>query len=471
MKAVTLVEIPYRENALDTLQALLDEPCPILFDSGRPNTKQGRYDIFSCSPLYSLCYQQGIFKDSRRGEEVLASQDLLPRLNACLEQILLRPEQLPDKIQLPFYGGFAGYLSYDLGRCWESIPSTSCGDIDLPELQIAYYVWAGILDHESKKAYLSFLPDCPEDLRARIITTITSTDVTKNYELKFNIIKELKSNIDVDSYLSKVAKIQDYIQSGDCYQVNLSQRFSGQYQGHPWVAYQECRKRMASSFGGFLQIDNGNLSDVTAILCFSPERFLQLRNGQILTQPIKGTAKRDLTDAINDNLAAQQLLASEKNRAENLMIVDLLRNDLGKCSQYGSVKTEKLFDLQSVSNVHHLVSSISASLAPGKTAFDLLKATFPGGSITGAPKIRSMEIIEELEPARRSIYCGSLAYIDVTGNMDSNIAIRTALCRQGDIYCWGGGGIVADSSATEEYAESLVKIAPLLKAINGLKSN
>jgi len=468
MKAVTLMEIPYRENALDMLEALLDQPFPILFDSGRPHSQQGRFDIFSSSPLYNLSYQEGIFKDSRQETEPLDRQDLLSRLNTCLGNILLPPQQLPDT-PLPFYGGLAGYLSYDLGRGWEDIPEIASRDIDLPELCMSYYPWAGILDHQEKKAYLSFLPDCPETLQIKIVNAIRAPKKEKNKPKKFKIINELKGFLNVESYLEKVAKIQAYILAGDCYQVNLSQRFSGQYQGHPWMAYQECRKHMMAPFGGFLSLNNSKINDITAILSFSPERFLQLQSDKVLTQPIKGTTARNLEDPELDVLAAQQLLHSEKNRAENLMIVDLLRNDLGKCSEYSSVKAEKLFELQTVSNVHHLVSTISANLRQGKTAFDLLHATFPGGSITGAPKIRAMEIIEELEPTRRAIYCGSMAYINVNGDMDSNIAIRTALCHKGDIYCWGGGGIVADSRAMEEYAESLIKISPLLKAINGLK--
>lgn len=468
MNLVTLLEIPYRENALDIFEGLLAHPDPILFDSGRPYCQQGRFDIFSSSPLYKLSYRQGIFNDSRKGTEPLTGSQLNTRLNSCLTEILLRPQQLPE-IPLPFYGGLAGYLSYDLGRSWEAIPNIASPDIDLPELQMAYYPWAGILDHEQQKAYLSFLPDCPQALQAQITQAIHSSEITQNSPLKFNIIRELKEHFNVDSYLERVAKIQAYILSGDCYQVNLSQRFSGQYTGHPWTAYRECRKSMMAPYGGFLAINNGLLADISAILCFSPERFLQLKEGKVLTQPIKGTIERNLLDATLDTLAAEALVSSEKNRAENLMIVDLLRNDLGKCSEFTTVKTDKLFELQTVSNVHHLVSTISARLEQGKTAFDLLHAAFPGGSITGAPKIRAMGIIEELEPTRRAIYCGSLVYIDVTGNMDSNIAIRTALCHRGEVYCWGGGGIVADSVATEEYTESLIKITPLLKAINGLK--
>jgi len=468
MKAVTLLEIPYRENALDLLEALLNQPSPILFDSGRPLSLQGRFDIFSSSPLYTLIYDQGVFKDSRGKMEVLDGQKLLTRLNNCLEAVLLRSQQLPD-IQLPFYGGLAGYLSYDLGRRWESIPEIASRDIDLPELYMAYYPWAGILDHQEKKAYLSFLPDCPQALKTEITAAICPPLINNSNIIKFSIINELRESIHEDSYFEKVAKIQAYILAGDCYQVNLSQRFSGRFSGHPWAAYRECRKSMAAPFGGFLLLDNGKIEEISAILSFSPERFLQLQQNRILTQPIKGTIKRVLDDPYLDKLAAQQLLNSEKNQAENLMIVDLLRNDLGKCSEYSSVKTEKLFELQTVSNVHHLVSTISARLRQGKSPFDLLRASFPGGSITGAPKIRAMEVIEELEPSRRAIYCGSMVYVDVTGNMDSNIAIRTALCHRGDVYCWGGGGIVADSKATEEYAESLIKITTLLKTLNSLK--
>ncbi|WMR32327.1 anthranilate synthase component I family protein, partial [Metapseudomonas otitidis] len=204
-----------------------------------------------------------------------------------------------------------------------------------------------------------------------------------------------------------------------------------------------------------------------AIVSLSPERFIRLSQGQVETRPIKGTRPRGLTP--DEDLAqADDLLGSPKDRAENLMIVDLLRNDLGRSCRIGSVRVPELFALESYPNVHHLVSAVRGELAEGKDALDLLAGSFPGGSITGAPKIRAMEIIDELEPTRRSIYCGSLLYLDVRGEMDSSIAIRTLLVKDGQASCWGGGGIVADSDWQAEYRESITKVQVLLRTLEAL---
>ena len=225
---------------------------------------------------------------------------------------------------------------------------------------------------------------------------------------------------------------------------------------------------MPAPLSCFYQLDSRKRLHNNAILSFSPERFIKVEGGIVTTEPIKGTAKRSL-DATLDRQSAANLAKSDKNRAENLMIVDLLRNDLGKCCIPGSVKVEKLFELQSHSHVHHLVSTIRGQLRDNTGPFDLLQATFPGGSITGAPKLRAVEIIEELEKTRRAIYCGSMGYINTDGSMDTNIAIRTLLCLDGELHCWGGGGIVADSDPGLEYQESLVKIQGLLTALGNMQ--
>ena len=229
--------------------------------------------------------------------------------------------------------------------------------------------------------------------------------------------------------------------------------------GSPWTAYQHLRQACPTPFAGYLTLGGDN-----AILSLSPERFLRVSQGQVETRPIKGTRPRG-SEPSSDQAAARELLASIKDRAENLMIVDLLRNDLGRSCATGSVRVPELFSLESYPNVHHLVSSITARLAPGKDALDLLLGSFPGGSITGAPKIRAMQIIDELEPTRRAIYCGSLLYVDCRGEMDSSICIRTLLIRGGRASCWGGGGIVLDSDWQAEYQESITKVRVLLETL------
>lgn len=256
-------------------------------------------------------------------------------------------------------------------------------------------------------------------------------------------------------YQQKFDQIQQYLLAGDCYQINLTQRFSAGYQGDEWQAYLKLRASNQAPFSAFIRLDDA------AILSISPERFISLNGDQIETKPIKGTLPRS-QESEQDLLLAQQLQQSEKDRAENVMIVDLLRNDIGKVAQAGSVAVPKLFEIESFPAVHHLVSTITAKLAPQYQAADLLRAAFPGGSITGAPKIRAMQIIEELEPSRRSIYCGAIGYISQDGKMDTNITIRTLIAIDDTLYCWAGGGIVADSNCAAEYQETYDKVSKIL---------
>jgi len=258
-----------------------------------------------------------------------------------------------------------------------------------------------------------------------------------------------------------------YIAEGDCYQVNLAQRFSAKAHGDGWVAYQKLREISPAPFMAYM-----NFGDLQ-VLSGSPERFLQLTDKHVETRPIKGTRPRS-DDVLQDQSYAQELQQSIKDKAENLMIVDLLRNDISKNCEIGSVKADKLFQLQSFANVHHLVSIITGKLKQGKTAIDLLRGCFPGGSITGAPKLRAMQIIEELEPHRRGVYCGAIGYIGFDGNMDTNITIRTAVYAtdahgEGEISFYAGGGIVADSILEKEYDETLDKASSMLKTMQYFK--
>jgi para-aminobenzoate synthetase component 1 len=261
--------------------------------------------------------------------------------------------------------------------------------------------------------------------------------------------------MDKTSYSQKFDQVQNYLKSGDCYQINLAQRFEASYSGDEWQAYLTLRSKNAAPFSAFLRLPQG------AVLSLSPERFLQLKAGQVETKPIKGTRPR-FADAQLDKQSAYELQTAPKDRAENVMIVDLLRNDLGKHCVPGSVKVPALFAIESFPAVHHLVSTITGTLSPSADACDLLRGAFPGGSITGAPKVRAMQIIAELEPNSRSVYCGAVGYINSSGNMDSNIAIRTLVMAQGKAYCWAGGGIVADSQVDAEYAETFHKVNKIL---------
>jgi para-aminobenzoate synthetase component 1 len=274
----------------------------------------------------------------------------------------------------------------------------------------------------------------------------------------FHVLQAPQSNMSRNAYANAFSRIKHYLKEGDCYQINLTQRFASPCQGDPWTAYQALRQINAAPFSAYL-----NLPDAQ-VLSSSPERFLKVTDSQVETKPIKGTRPRKAGSA-QDALQMRALASSEKDRAENVMIVDLLRNDIGRCCRKGSVSVPALFAIETYATVHHLVSTVTGELAAGKHALDLLRSCFPGGSITGAPKIRAMEIIEELEPHRRGIYCGSIGYIGFDGNMDTNIAIRTLVHNQGHIRFWVGGGIVNDSVESEEYQECFDKAAALLQLL------
>jgi para-aminobenzoate synthetase component 1 len=271
----------------------------------------------------------------------------------------------------------------------------------------------------------------------------------------FKLTEKWRANLSPEEYTSRLQAVDDYIHAGDCYQINFAQRFKARYEGSEWEAYKRLREVNKAPFSSFIRLEN------SSILSVSPERFLQVKGKQVETKPIKGTRKRDKDPEI-DSALSEELLSSEKDKAENLMIVDLLRNDLSKHCEPHSVSVPQLFALESYPAVHHMVSTVLGTLKQKVSPLLLLKGAFPGGSITGAPKLRAMQIIAELEPDKRSIYCGSIGYIGVKNDMDTNICIRTVLAENNHLYCWAGGGIVLDSDIESEYQESLDKVARIL---------
>ncbi len=368
---------------------------------------------------------------------------------------------------LPFNGGSLGYFSYDLGRRFEVLPNKTTQDIDLAEMSIGIYLQALIFDHKEQQFWLV----CPEPERKKLTLYINeqlalANDREREKE-KFLLISDWQSNMSKANYDEKFQQIQNYLLSGDCYQINLAQRFSANYLGNEFDAYCALRETNKAPFSAFLRFEN------SSVLSISPERFLQKIGPRVQSKPIKGTKPRS-NDSNIDKKNSFDLQHSEKDRAENLMIVDLLRNDISKVCLPGSVKVPKLFDIESFPAVHHLVSTVEGELKNEYQATDLLAASFPGGSITGAPKIRAMEIIDELEPHQRSIYCGSIGYISACGNMDTNITIRTLLCEKNHatkdktIYCWAGGGVVADSKVDCEYQETFDKVNKILPVLSAL---
>jgi len=275
----------------------------------------------------------------------------------------------------------------------------------------------------------------------------------------FSLQEEFTSEMPWQDYEAALQQVHAYLLAGDCYQVNYSRRFSARFSGQPLAAWSALAARHDAPHGGFFRLSNGD-----TVFGVSPERFLQIRDGVVVTEPIKGSRPRGKTEA-EDQQLGESLRHSSKDLAENLMIVDLLRNDLGKICEAGSVQAAPLFELRKFSNVQHLVSTVRGTLRPGVLPLDALLACFPGGSITGAPKKRAMEIIEELEPAPRGFYCGSQFVQDDQGNLESSILIRTFQTRGNSIICHGGGGIVMDSVASQEYEESLFKVAQLMAAL------
>jgi para-aminobenzoate synthetase component 1 len=277
---------------------------------------------------------------------------------------------------------------------------------------------------------------------------------------QFRVTAPVQSNLNREQYGLAFESIQRYIREGDCYQVNFAQRFETRCEGDPWSAYLRLREKNPAPFAAYLDTPHGQ------VLSCSPERFLKLTGRMVETKPIKGTRPRS-EDPVVDVKQRLELLNSEKDRAENLMIVDLLRNDLGKCCEPGSIHVPELFSIESFATVHHMVSTVRGTLQRGCDAVRLMRGAFPGGSITGAPKLRAMEIIDELEPDPRGVYCGSIAYIGFNGNMDSNIAIRTLEHRNGNVRFSAGGGIVADSVCEDEYTETFHKARAMLEVLGG----
>ncbi len=373
------------------------------------------------------------------------------------------PEQLknPSTASSPklFCGGAIGYWGYELGGRVERLPSPKAHDIDLPDMYVGIYDCALKVDRTTSALELQGKPERFEKF-VNSVNKILNTD-SKCKAKPFSLESDWQGNMSKAEYSNKFNKVKEYLAAGDCYQVNLAQRFDAQYQGDEWQAYQALREANQAPYSAFIRTQTG------AILSVSPERFLQVQDSTIETKPIKGTRPRN-ANPVKDKLVGEELRNAEKDRAENLMIVDLLRNDLSKVAVAGSVQVPSLFAIESYPAVHHLVSTVTATLREPFNSIDLLRGAFPGGSITGAPKIRAMEIIHELEPHPRSVYCGAIGYILPNGDMDTNITIRTLVCNKERIYCWAGGGLVADSDLNSEYQETLDKVNKILPVLTKL---
>jgi para-aminobenzoate synthetase component 1 len=448
-----VTELPYCEDSAQLFESIANEPWAVFLDSGYPAVAQGCYDVLSADPMTVLVTRGSMTEIRTRRKTMLSPDDPFHLLRRCLG---VKSQPLPE---VPLCGGAIGYFSYDLGRRLERLPARAIDDERLPEMAVGIYDWAVVVDHRLRRSWLvGEGRDAATQLNWPSLLRRFGSPPKGISRTPFRVVGPVSSNMDRARYASAYGCVKAYIRDGDCYQVNLAQRFTAPTAGDPWLAYKTLRKINPAPFAAYLNTPQAQ------VLSASPERFLRVTDDRVETKPIKGTCAR-ADDSARDRCLAEALYRSPKDRAENLMIVDLLRNDLGKTCVFGSVKVPKLFELQSFATVHHLVSTVIGRLRAGQHAADLLRACFPGGSVTGAPKLRAMEIIDELEPHRRGVYCGSIGYIAFDGRMDTNIAIRTLVHTRGRMSFWAGGGIVADSSLAGEYQETLDKAAAMLNLL------
>lgn len=464
-----LIPCPELEHLL---QEFAGEQGLLVLDSARSGDQLGRYSYLMSSPLQHYQIQQ-----ARYGTDPFES----------IRPIHQRLQRKSISGLPPFQGGFAGLLSYELGRCWEQFPRANCDEFELPDLAVGFYDWVIAWDHQQHRAWLivhgfdAGLKLQNTDLAAQRLSTIKQRidailfqkcgpstppplsgaplePAAPSTSHAVEGFPEILSNFSKDQFLGQVDRIIEYIYEGDIFQANFSQRLLSRATMAPADLYLNLRSRNPAPFAGYFAWDDW------AVLSASPERFLNVSGDEVETRPIKGTRRRK-TAAEADLLTRDELRESKKDQAENVMIVDLLRNDLSRVCEPGTIRVPHLCEVETYETVQHLVSEVRGKLKSEHSIWDLLASTFPGGSITGAPKVRAMEIIAELEPTVRGPYCGSLFYAGLNGEFDSNILIRTFTMRRGWIQFPVGGGIVAQSQPRLEYEETLHKAAGMLAAL------
>jgi len=438
-----VLPLPYHADSSHLFSFIRHLPWSIFLDSGEHNA--GRYDLFTAAPCCTLSSSLTDTVISQQGQERRSVEDPFTLLQQVLAEYNFK-----SSTEFPFCGGAMGYFSYDLGRRLEKLPTIAHNAEQLPLMQIGLYDWVVVVDHQKQCSH--FISQTNSDTHQQYYQWLQQGEENKEKLekcLPFILTQPLRSNLTKTAYSQAIDQIKAYLRAGDCYQINFAQRFSSPAKGDPWEAYQRLRQQSPAPYGAYLQFPD------VQILSNSPEQFLAIdETQQVSTKPIKGTRPRH-TDIKADQAAATALLNSPKDWAENIMIVDLLRNDISKTCK--TVRVPKLCALESFATVHHLVSTVTGQLTPHYHNTDVLRSCFPGGSITGAPKIRAMEIIDSLEPQQRGIYCGSIGYLGSDGRMDTNICIRTLVYSQGVARFWAGGGIVYDSDTTEEYQETFDK--------------
>ena len=443
-------------NSFELFSLFKDESYCFFLDSGRDHNGMGRYSYIGCNPFLIFKSKNNKIKISEDGhtkeyfgDPFLMLKDLINKYHQEYES------------KLPFIGGAVGFFSYDLCHHIEVLPRKACDDVDIPDCHMGFYDGIIVVDHLCEECYIAAIGI--KEKEQKIIDSIYERIKTNEvfsipFSNKINEDLEFTSNFTKDEYMHALDRIHKYIEEGDIYQTNLTQRIKCQLQMNPIELYHHLRIINPAPFASYIDFGEGQ------IVSSSPERFIKVKGKKIETRPIKGTMPRGKTKD-EDDFNRNQLINSGKDKAELLMIVDLERNDLGKISKPGTVKVPELYKLEEYETVFHLVSTVTGELKDHIDPIDCIKATFPGGSITGAPKIRAMEIIDELEPTQRNIYTGSIGYIGLNYDMDLNIVIRTILCKDNSAYFGVGGGIVWDSENQLEYEETFHKGKALMDAL------
>ena len=445
-----------------------NEPYCFFLDSGMDPQRLGRYSFMGANPFLLLKSLAENVTVVRGDSETVVKGSPFDVLKGYLEIFRL---DRPDTA-VPFTGGAAGYFSYDLCHFIEKLPDRARDDLHFPEVYLGFYDLVLAYDNLLCQLYIisTGFPELDEPARLaraherleeikKRLTGLTASSLPAEKPVSGRVRVGLHGNFTHQAYVKAVEKARQYIIAGDIFEVNLSQRFEADLSVPAYDLYCHLRQINPAPFSSYLDFPG------ITIVSASPERFLFCAGDRVETRPIKGTFRRGRT-AEEDEANAQKLLNSPKDHAENMMIVDLERNDLGRVCRFGTIKVTELAILEKFPTVFHLTSTVVGRLREDKDRIDLLKAAFPGGSITGAPKVRAMEIIDELEPTRRSVYTGSIGYLSFDGNLDLNIAIRTFLIRGNRVYFQVGGAVVYDSDPEAEYQETLDKARALIQALN-----
>ena len=449
-------------NYLSAFLAVKHMPYSLLLDSSDRKHPNSRYSFVMCNPIETIEALEGKVTITNWEQKLSMSGDPFTLLQSRIKSWVSDATSIPN--MPPFQGGAAGLFGYDLGRYLEELPAIAASGGSAPDMAVGIYDQVLAHDHLLKKTYIfTHARNEEEAIKKRgFMMALFSKDINQpEYQTtKLN----WKSNFNKKSYKAQVQKVIDYIRAGDIFQTNLAQRFDAQLPENfdPFIHYLHLREVNPAPFCAYMNIGNIKIAST------SPERFITAQDKNVETCPIKGT-RPHVDDFKQDRNYKRDLQSSEKDKSENTMIVDLMRNDLSKVCDEHSINVSGLCKLETFASVHHLVSTIKAKLADDKGSLDLLRACFPGGSITGAPKIRAMEIIEELEPTRRTAYCGSIGYIGFDDCMDTNILIRTLVYEGDKVSLQTGGGIVADSDPADEYQETMDKAAAILNSFENIK--